>query len=116
MFAELVAQVVVQRVPEAATLIRNKDRRDGKTYIDYLQLAHGQTIAAPFAVRPITGAPVSAPLKWNELKDDLNPGQWNIKTMPPRMAKLKADPFIGAIEDQQRIEEALPKIETALAD
>ena len=115
MFAELVARVVVQRVPDAATLIRNKDRRGGKTYIDYLQLAHGQTIAAPFAVRPIPGAPVSAPLKWKELRDDLNPSQWNIKTMPPRMAKLKADPFIGAIEDRQRIEEALPRIDAAVS-
>ena len=64
MFAELVARVVVQRVPQAATLIRNKERRDGRTYIDYMQLGQGQTIAAPFAVRPVPGAPVSAPLKW----------------------------------------------------
>ena len=104
----------MKRVPEAATLIRNKERRNGRTYIDYLQLAHGQTIAAPFAVRPIAGAPVSTPLKWNELKDDLDPNRWNIKTMPPRMAKMKEDPFLGAITDQQRIEEALPKIDAAL--
>jgi bifunctional non-homologous end joining protein LigD len=115
MFAELVAQVVVKRVPEAATLIRNKEKRNGRTYIDYLQLAHGQTIAAPFAVRPIAGAPVSTPLKWSELKNDLDPNRWNIKTMPPRMAKMKEDPFLGAITDQQRIEEALPKIEAMLA-
>jgi bifunctional non-homologous end joining protein LigD len=114
MFAELVAQVVVKRVPEAATLIRNKERRNGRTYIDYLQLAHGQTIAAPFAVRPIAGAPVSAPLKWTELKDHLDPSHWNIETMPPRMAKMKEDPFLGAITDQQRIEEALPRIEAML--
>lgn len=115
MFAELVAQVVVKRVPEAATLIRNKERRGGRAYIDYMQLARGQTIAAPFAVRPIAGAPVSAPLRWNELKDDLEPRRWNITTMPPRITKLKEDPFLGAIEDQQRIEEAISRVEAALS-
>jgi bifunctional non-homologous end joining protein LigD len=116
MFAELVARVVVQRVPDAATLVRNKERRGGLTYIDYMQLGHGQTIAAPFAVRPVPHAPVSAPLKWTELKKDLDPARWNIKTMPPRMARIKEDPFLGAISDQQRIEHALPKIEATLAE
>lgn len=116
MFAELVARVVVQRVPEAATLIRNKERRAGRTYIDYMQLAHGQTIAAPFAVRPVPGAPVSAPLKWSELKPALDPVRWNIKSMPPRMARMRTDPFLGAITDQQRIEPAIPKIEAALLE
>jgi bifunctional non-homologous end joining protein LigD len=114
MFAELVARVVVQRVPEAATLIRNKERRAGRTYIDWMQLAHGQTIAAPFAVRPIPGAPVSAPLRWDELNEDLDPRRWNIRTMPRRMARSKHDPFIGAIEDQQRFDRALGKIEKLL--
>jgi bifunctional non-homologous end joining protein LigD len=116
MFAELVARVVAQRVPEAATLIRNKERRDGRTYIDYLQLAQGQTIAAPFAVRPVPGAPVSAPLEWTELENELDPASWNIKTMPARMARMRLDPFLGALTDPQRLEHALPKIEAALAD
>lgn len=115
MFAELVARVVVRRVPHAATLNRTKERREGKTYIDYLQLGQGQTIAAPFAVRPVPGAPVSAPLKWTELKDHLEPRRWNIKTMPARMARLRLDPFLGAITDPQRLEQALPKLEAALA-
>lgn len=107
MFSELVARVVEQRVPEHATLIRNKDRRAGKVYIDWMQLAHGQTIAAPFAARPVPGAPVSAPLKWDELSDDLDPRRWNIKSMPTRLAHTKHDPFLGAIEDQQRIDDKI---------
>lgn len=61
------------------------------------------------------GAPVSAPLKWTELKNDLDPRRWNIKSIPPRMARMRTDPFLGAITDQQRLEQALPKIEAALA-
>ncbi|MGH7878363.1 MAG: DNA ligase D, partial [Candidatus Binataceae bacterium] len=116
MFAELVARVVQARVPEAATLDRDKVARRGRAYIDWMQLARGQTIAAPFAVRPMAGAPVSAPLKWPELKDKLDPGRWNIKTMPARMSRMKTDPFLGAITDQQRIEEALPQVEASLRE
>ena len=95
-------------------MLRTPAARKGKVYIDYLQLGRGKTIAAPFAVRPQPGAPVSAPLKWNELKSDLDPRRFNIKTMPPRMARLGEDPFLGALTDQQEIEPALPKVESML--
>ena len=81
-----------------------------------LQLGQGKTIAAPFAVRPVPGAPVSAPLKWNELREDLDPVAFNIKTMPKRMARLRRDPFIGALEDRQAIEPAIPRLERELRE
>ncbi len=114
MFSEAVARVVVARIPEVATLLRTPAARKGRVYIDYLQLGQGKTIAAPFAVRPQPGAPVSAPLKWNELKSNLDPRKFNIKTMPRRMTHLGEDPFLGALTDQQEIEPALPKVESML--
>ena len=65
-------------------------------------------------MRPINGAPVSAPLDWKELKPNLDPGVFNIKTMPKRMAKLRRDPFLGALEDPMTLEHALPALESAL--
>jgi bifunctional non-homologous end joining protein LigD len=114
MFSEAVARVVVARMPEVATVLRTPAARKGKVYIDYLQLGQGKTIAAPFAVRPQPGAPVSAPLKWNELKSNLDPRKFNIKTMPRRMTSLGKDPFLGALTDQQEIEPALSKVESML--
>jgi bifunctional non-homologous end joining protein LigD len=114
MFSEAVARVVVARIPDVATVLRTPAARKGKVYIDYLQLGQGKTIAAPFAVRPQPGAPVSAPLKWNELRSDLDPRKFNIKTMPPRMKRLGEDPFLGALTDQQEIEPALAKVESML--
>ena len=111
MYSELVARLVVSRIPEIATINRNPSTRRGKVYIDYLQLGHGKTIAAPFSLRAVDGAPASSPLKWSELRDDLDPGQYNIKTMLGRMRKLGEDPFIGAMTDQQTLEDALPKLE-----
>ncbi len=114
MFSEAVARVVVARIPDLATVVRTPAARKGKVYIDYLQLGQGKTIAAPFAVRPQPGAPVSAPLKWDELRSDLEPRKFNIKTMPRRMTRLREDPFLGALTDQQEIEPALPQVESML--
>jgi bifunctional non-homologous end joining protein LigD len=114
MFSELVARLVSSRIPDDATLIRDTTARAGRVYIDYLQLGYGKTIAAPFAVRPVPGAPVSAPLKWQELREDLDPVAFNIKTMPKRMARVRSDPFIGALEDPQLIEPALERLEREL--
>lgn len=116
MFSEAVARVAVVRLPGAATLVRTPAARKGRVYIDYLQLGQGKTIAAPFAVRPQPGAPVSAPLKWEELRSSLDPRKFNIKTMPRRMARLGEDPFLGALTDQQEIEAALPKVESMLRE
>jgi bifunctional non-homologous end joining protein LigD len=114
MFSELVSQVVVNRVPKIATINRNPHTRNGRVYIDYLQLGHGKTIAAPFSVRPMPGAPVSAPMTWKELKPALDPAAYNIKTVPARMSRLKRDPFIDAIEKHAGLEEALPHLEALL--
>jgi bifunctional non-homologous end joining protein LigD len=89
------------------TIERNKAVRNGKVYIDYLQLGHGKTIAAPYTVRPNPGAPVSSPIRVAELKPDLDPESFTIRNMAARMAKLKTDPFLGAISDQQRLEPSL---------
>ena len=114
MFSELVAEIVVRRLPKIATINRNPRTRQGRVYIDYLQLGHGKTIAAPFSVRPLDGAPVSSPMKWTELKPALDPSIYNIKTMVPRMTRLKNDPFLDAIEKHADLESALSKLENLL--
>ncbi len=114
-FSELVARLLVSRVPELATIDRNVASRKGRVYVDYLQLGHGKTIAAPFAVRPIPGAPVSAPIEIDQLTPDLDPLAFNIKTMPGRMKRLGRDPFAGALNDPQSLELALPALERELA-
>jgi bifunctional non-homologous end joining protein LigD len=106
-FSEIVARLVVNRIPDICTIERNKAVRNGKVYIDYLQLGHGKTIAAPYTTRPVPGAPVSAPIRLSDLKPDLDPGSFTIKNMAARMARLKKDPFIGAITDQQSLEPSL---------
>jgi bifunctional non-homologous end joining protein LigD len=113
-FAELLARIVVAAIPEVATIERNTALRKGRVYIDYLQLGHGKTIAAPFTVRPIAGAPVSAPIKLEELTPALDPASFTIRNMPARMKRLKFDPFLAALDDPQTLEDAVPLLEHAL--
>jgi len=81
-FAELVARIGAERRPDIATVERRPSRREGKVYIDWGQNGHGRTIAAPYAVRARPGAPVSAPLRWPQVRRGLSPAQFTIGTVP----------------------------------
>jgi len=91
--ALLVAQLVATRVAEAhpaeATVTRAVGQRGAKSiYVDYLQNVRGKTVACAYCVRPVPGAQVSAPLRWDELTDDLRPAAFTITTMPERIAAV----------------------------
>ena len=45
-------------------------------------------MVAPYSLRAIDGAPVSAPLKWEEINKKLDPKKFNLRTMPDRLAKV----------------------------
>lgn len=91
--AELLARVLVMRRPDIATLVRTPGRRAGKVYIDHVQNGYGRLMAAPFTVRPLPGAPVSTPLTWEEVDDDLRIGHHTLRTVPDRMRALGDDPM-----------------------
>ncbi len=111
MFAELVSRLVVARMPEDATMNPRTRHARGRVYIDYLQLGQGKTIAAPFAVASGAGRAGVGAAQVARAARDLDPAAFNIKTMPARMARIKRDPFLGALEDQQAIEPALAQLE-----
>ena len=98
--------------PSIATIARAITTRGGKVYLDYLQNGHGQLLVAPFSVRPLPGAPVSMPLEWNEVNDDLRQSNWTIRTVPERLAKRKRDPWEGLLD----LEPDLPAVLSRLAD
>jgi bifunctional non-homologous end joining protein LigD len=104
---ELLAGVVVARLPAIATTARSLRFREGKVYVDALQNGRGKTIAAPYAVRPRPGAPVSTPLLWEEVNDSLDVGAFNIRTVPLRIRKLKQDPLLPVIDLKPDLEQSL---------
>ena len=78
-FANLIAREVQVNLPELTTLERSIKKRTLKIYIDYLQNRIGQTIAAPYSLRPVKGATISTPLKWEELNSKMKPTDFTIK-------------------------------------
>jgi bifunctional non-homologous end joining protein LigD len=86
--ALLLAQKVQERLPKLTSLERSPKERRNQIYIDYMQNAITQTIAAPYCVRPRAGATVSTPLQWQEVKKGLHPSQFTIKNVPDRVKKL----------------------------
>jgi bifunctional non-homologous end joining protein LigD len=87
LFAQLIAREVQSRLPDITTLERSLKKRNHKIYVDYLQNRTGQTLAAPYSVRPKPGATVSTPLEWNEVNDKLLPSQFTIKNVLKRFEK-----------------------------
>lgn len=77
-FAEQVCRVIAKKYPATTSIDRNPNRRKRKIYLDFMQNRRGQTLAAPFCIRPRNGAPVSMPLEWKDLRPGLRPEQFNI--------------------------------------
>ncbi|UGY90542.1 non-homologous end-joining DNA ligase [Streptomyces gobiensis] len=76
-----------RRAPERITTSWWKEERGVKIFVDYNQTARDRTIAAAYSVRPRPHAPVSAPLRWEEL-DDARPEDFDLATMPARYAEV----------------------------
>jgi bifunctional non-homologous end joining protein LigD len=109
--AHLIVLEVNQRQPEITSVVRMPEKRKHKIYLDFLQNREGQTLAAPYSVRPTPEASVATPLHWDEVKKGLKPSDFTIKNTPARL-KRTGDlwkPVIGKGIDLAKI---LKKIES----
>jgi bifunctional non-homologous end joining protein LigD len=78
--AERVARTVEEENPGLATTEWLKRKRpEGAVLVDHRQNGHGKTIASVYSVRPRPGAPVSTPLRWEELTDDVRPRDFGMR-------------------------------------
>jgi len=109
-FARLLAMLGVEAEPEVSTVARPIRSRGGKVYVDWGQNGHGQTIVAPFSARPLPGAPVSCPLRWEEVTARLDPRRFTIKTAPARFEK-EGDPLAPVLGPGIDLAAALERIE-----
>jgi bifunctional non-homologous end joining protein LigD len=113
--AELLARVLVARLPEIATVKRLPTQREGKVYLDYLQNGRGKLLVAPFSVRPLPGAPVSTPLRWDEVRPELDIRQFTIANVPARVAALDGDPLGGVLTEQPDLVSLLGRLQARMA-
>ena len=111
-FAQLINLLVHERLPETTSLERLPGKRSGRVYLDYLQNRRGATMAAPYCLRPRKGAPVSAPLHWEEVNEDLDPANFHIKNMVKRIEK-EGDIWQGVLQAGVDIESCLERLSSA---
>jgi len=84
--AKTIGQYLVRKHPEDVTTEWAQEKRKGKIFIDYAQNVRGKTLASVYSPRPAPGAPVSTPLRWEEL-GKVYPTDFNLKTVPDRLRK-----------------------------
>jgi bifunctional non-homologous end joining protein LigD len=111
--AELLARLVVKRLPRLATTARAIAARGGKVYVDALQNGRGKLLASPFSVRPLPGAPVSTPLRWEEVDPRLAVGAHNLATVPERLRRLREDPLQPVLTTVPDLAAALDRLAAA---
>lgn len=109
-FTKLLCHFIEEKVPKLTSMVRAVKDRKGKIYLDYLQNRRGQTIASPYCVRPKSGAPVSAPLEWKEVKTGLKILDFNIKNMHSRIQE-KGDLFTEVLSQDTDLLDAIQRLE-----
>jgi len=102
-WVERVSRAVGAMVPDLVSWEWSKGARKGRARLDYTQNQPIKTLVAPYSVRPAPGAPVSAPIAWDELDDPaLRPDRWTIRTVVKRVAE-RGDLFAPAQTDAQEL-------------
>ncbi|MFC7727298.1 DNA polymerase domain-containing protein [Nocardioides sp. GCM10028917] len=76
-----------------------KEERGERIFVDFNQNTRDRTIASAYSLRPIAGAPVSTPVSWDELAGLTSPADFNLFTVPERLAS-DGDPW-ATIDDVQ---------------
>jgi bifunctional non-homologous end joining protein LigD len=89
-FAQGVCQWMAKENPEQYLLNMSKKLRRGKIFLDYLRNDRMATAVAVLSPRARQGATVSMPLTWAQVKDDLDPKRYTVRTVPSLLARSKA--------------------------
>jgi bifunctional non-homologous end joining protein LigD len=104
-FAEIVAGAVARAHPKLATTQWTKARRRG-VLIDANQNGQGKTIASVYSVRPHANAPVSTPLRWDEVNERLDPARFTMAAVLDRI-DAHGDVYAGLLTTRQSLSKAL---------
>jgi bifunctional non-homologous end joining protein LigD len=100
-FSRRVAEAIERSDPATFTTAFAKAGRERKILIDYLRNNRTNTSIAAYSARARTGAPVSAPIEWNDL--GVRRVQYTIPTLTRRMKRLRRDPWRGYWGARQRV-------------
>ena len=107
-FAQGVCQWMANESPERYLINMSKQKRTGKIFLDYLRNDRMATAVAVLSPRAREGATVSMPLVWAQVRGDLDPKRYTVRTVPALLAKSKA--WEGYDEAASSIKTAIKKL------
>jgi bifunctional non-homologous end joining protein LigD len=107
-FAERVSRSLEERYPGLATTEWLKRKRTG-VLVDHRQNGWGKTIASVYSVRPRPGAPVSTPLRWEELTEAVAPRQFGMREVLARIER-EGDLYEPVLRGGQALGRALRQL------
>ena len=113
-FAELLSRQLEAEHPGLVTTEWLKKKRRG-VLVDHRQNGHGKTIASVYSVRPKPGAPVSTPLRWEELSERIRPRDFGRREALDRVAK-HGDLFEPVLKGGQALGPGLRRLRAAKPD
>jgi bifunctional non-homologous end joining protein LigD len=103
-FAKGLAQTLEQHDPALITAeYRIANRPAGRVLVDYNQNAWGRTLSSVYSVRPRPGAPVSAPVTWEEVENGIAIEDFNVFNVPARVAEL-GDLWTPVLDPDERFD------------
>jgi bifunctional non-homologous end joining protein LigD len=108
-FSEIIARALASTHRGLVTTEWTKSKRRG-VLIDANQNGEGKTIASVYSVRPKEGAPVSTPLRWEELNESLDPGAFTMDVVRQRIEE-HGDLYEGVLKVKQSLGNALRKLQ-----
>ncbi|HTM11078.1 MAG TPA: DNA ligase D [Verrucomicrobiae bacterium] len=109
-FTKQVAESIAREAPESYLTKMSKAKRAGKIFIDYLRNGRGATAVAAYSTRARSGAPVSVPLRWEELADGVRPDQYNVRNIRRRLTALRKDPWHDFAAARRSIRNAMRRV------
>jgi bifunctional non-homologous end joining protein LigD len=109
-FAQGVCQWMANEDPERYLLNMSKKLRTGKIFLDYLRNDRMATAVAVLSPRAREGATVSMPLTWAQVRGDLDPKRYTVRTVPALLARTKA--WEGYDDAASSIKAAIRKLAT----
>jgi bifunctional non-homologous end joining protein LigD len=107
-FTQAFAQAMAADDPKRYVATMTKSIRKGRIFIDYLRNSLEQTAVAAYSTRARDGAPVSAPVTWEELGRVKSANQYTLRNLGRRLGSLKSDPWA----DIGRVKQKLPDLAT----
>lgn len=107
-FAQALCAQMAHDSPDRYVVNMSKKLRTGKIFLDYLRNDRMATAVAPLSPRARPGAPVSMPIHWHQVRNDLDPARYTLRSVPTLLRKSTA--WSSYCEGDRPLEEAIRKL------